>query len=97
MRRRSNPVYYQRVQGLFDALLEFITTGNDFYGEIVEVFTSHFHGGALEVVGTLHLRNQVRTASLDTLEFGAELLVQSDPLYRIPIPCRFIAFGWLHQ
>ena len=60
-------------------------------------FTGYFHPGVFEVVGTPHLRSQLRTTSFDTFELAVELSAQSDPPCRIPIPYRLILFVLLHR
>jgi hypothetical protein len=77
-RVHSNSVRHQLVQGLFDAPSEFITAGDDFHAEIVEAFTCHFHRCVFEMVGTSHLRSQVRTTAFDSFEFGVELSAHRD-------------------
>ena len=60
---RNSRCYYftllchQLVQGLFNALSEFITTGNDLHAKIIEALTIHFHRGVLKVMGTPHLQS----------------------------------------
>ena len=77
----SNSVQDQLVQGLFDTPSEFLTAGNDFHTGIVEVFAVHFHLGVFEVVGTLHLRSQVRTTSFDS--FSGHPCIEQQLLFHI--------------
>jgi hypothetical protein len=74
----SDSVGHQFVQNILDAPSEFLTAGDDFHAEIVEAFTCYFHRGVLEMVGTSHLRSQVRTTSFDSFEFGVELPAHLD-------------------
>jgi hypothetical protein len=74
----SHAVSHQRVQRLFNPPAELLATRDDFHTQIVETFTGHFQPGVLVVVGTPHLRSQVRTTSFDSFEFGVELSTHLD-------------------
>jgi hypothetical protein len=68
----SDSMGHQLVQSILDTLSEFLATRDDFNAKIIEAIAVNFHRGVFEMVGTPHLRSQVRTTSFDSFEFDVE-------------------------